>query len=243
MLRQVTLATLRRRATRLHAKGRRSLARRSIGTEILDDTSDAASAALPARKKGRERRQQIIEASKEVLMTSGITGLVLRDIAVQLGITHGNLQYYFPTKEDLLVAIFDQELLSYTESLHHAVKQTSSRRGRIAAIIDSGLGLTKSKSTKLWRMLISFADQRPQLAAILQKQNMQYDREVAAELAGIVPDLSEIRRLHIAQIIRMMLDGFSIQLTWADPNSPETLALESELKATLTAWILLPEDN
>ncbi len=82
----------------------------------MDDSTNDASPGLPARKKGRERRQQIIDAAKEVLMTSGITSLVLRDIAVQLGITHGNLQYYFPTKEDLLVAIFDQELLTYTDS-------------------------------------------------------------------------------------------------------------------------------
>ncbi len=92
-------------------------------------------------------------------------------------------------------------------------------------------------------MLISFADQRPQLAEILKKQNMQYDREVADELAVIIPEVSEVRRKHIAQIIRMMLDGFSIQLTWDDPGSPEMLALESELKVTLSTWILMPEDS
>jgi|JI10StandDraft_1071094.scaffolds.fasta_scaffold01704_11 AcrR family transcriptional regulator len=214
-----------------------------MGMQKLDDSSNAGSSPLPARRKGRERRQQIIDTAKEVLMTSGITSLVLRDIAVQLGITHGNLQYYFPTKEDLLVAIFDQELIAYTDSLHNAAKQTTSRQGRIAAILDAGLALTKSKSTTLWRMLISFADQRPQLAEILKKQNMRYDTEVAEELAVIIPEVSEGRRKHIAQIVRMMLDGFSIQLTWDDPNSPEMRALESELKVTLATWILLPEDR
>ncbi len=214
-----------------------------MGLRNLDDSPTAASPTLPARKKGRERRQQIIDTAKEVLMTSGITSLVLRDIAVQLGITHGNLQYYFPTKEDLLVAIFDQELLAYTDSLHRAAKQTTSRQGRIAAILDAGLAVTKSKSTSLWRMLISFADQRPQLAEILKKQNLQYDLELASELALIIPEVTEDRRKHIAQITRMMLDGFSIQLTWDDPNSPEMRALESELKVTLASWILAPEDR
>jgi AcrR family transcriptional regulator len=210
-----------------------------MGTELLDDSSRAALSTLPLRKKGRERRQLIIDTAKEVLMSSGITGLVLRDVAEKLGITHGNLQYYFPTKEDLLVAIFDQELLQYTESLHKAVGRTSTRQGRIAAIVEAGLAQTKTKSTTLWRMLISFADQRPQLAAILKKQNTQYDREVADELAKIVPEVSEMRRMHIAQMIRMMLDGFSVQLTWDDPNSSEMLALQSELKVTLTTWVLM----
>ena len=216
---------------------------RPIGNAVVNDTSDAVAAGLPARRKGRERRQQIVDAAKEVLLTQGITGLVLRDIAVQLGITHGNLQYYFPTKEDLLVAIFDQELLSYTDSLHSAAKQTSSRQGRIAAILDSGFSQVKTKSSTLWRMLMSFAEQRPQLAEILKQQNLRFDSEVASELALIVPEVSEMRRKHIAQAFRMMLDGFAVQLIWEEPTSPEIIALESELKVMLTAWILAPEDR
>jgi hypothetical protein len=40
-------------------------------------------------------------------------------------------------------------------------------------------------------------------------------------------------------MIRMMLDGFSVQLTWDDPDSSEMLALQSEIKVTLTSWVLM----
>ena len=58
-------------------------------------------------KKGDARRQQILDTAKALLLDGGPDRLALRDIAERLGITHGNLQYYFRTKQDLLVAIFD----------------------------------------------------------------------------------------------------------------------------------------
>lgn len=196
-----------------------------------------AGATLPARKKGRERRQLIIDTARDILKTSGITGLVLRDVADELGITHGNLQYYFPTKEDLLLAIFDQELLKYTTTLHEAIKRTSSKQGRIAAIVDSGFSQLRSDSTPLWRMIISMCDQSPALADILRQVNKRYDQELADELASIAPEMPAQRRHHIAQMIRLMLDGLGVQLGWDDANSADMRALESELKATISSWI------
>ena len=42
--------------------------------------------------KGQKRRQQIIDAAKQALIEGGANSLVLRDVADQIGITHGNLQ-------------------------------------------------------------------------------------------------------------------------------------------------------
>jgi AcrR family transcriptional regulator len=204
----------------------------------LTKENSPAGATLPARKKGRERRQLIVDTARDILKTSGISGLVLRDVADQLDITHGNLQYYFPTKEDLLVAIFDQELLKYTTTLHEASKRTSSRQGRVAAIVDSGFSQLRSDSTPLWRMLISLADQSPALADILRQVNKRYDQELADELASIAPEMPAQRRHHIAQMFRLLLDGLGAQLSWDDANSADMRALESELKATMTSWIL-----
>ena len=85
-------------------------------------------------KKGRERKRQILSAARTRLIKSGIDGLVLREIADDLGITHGNLQYYFQTKGELLKAIYDEEVLKYTDSMQEAIRNTSSKQGRLSAI-------------------------------------------------------------------------------------------------------------
>lgn len=190
-----------------------------------------------AGSKGQIRRQQIIDAAKQALIEGGSNSLVLRDVADQIGITHGNLQYYFPTKNDLLIAIFDQAVEKYTQSMKVAVSETSTRKGRLDAIIDAGIAELKSPETALWRMMMSLADHNPDMASILKKENDLYEQVVAEELELISPDLSYQRRRHIARIIHAILDGLGIQFSYEDAEGPEMRALASEIKIALFAML------
>ena len=188
-------------------------------------------------RKGDERRQSIIDTATQVLLEGGPGSLVLRDVAERLGITHGNLQYYFPTKSALLLSIFDGELEKFTEGIRSAVSGTSTKRGRLAAIIDSGIEELKSPSTALWRMMISMAEHSPEMAEILKKENDRYREVLAQELKQIAPSLSVQRRRHIARIVQAVLDGLAIQFIHENPDSTEMRALQSEIKAALVALV------
>jgi AcrR family transcriptional regulator len=188
-------------------------------------------------RKGEAKRQQLLDTAKQMLLDGGVEAFVLRDVAERVGITHGNLQYYFRTKQDLMVAIFDQEVAKYTGSLQEAVAATTTRRGRLGAIIDAGLKELRSPDTALWRMVMSMADHSPDMAALLKKENDLYQAVVARELKQIAPQLSTQRRKQIARIIQAILDGLGIQFVHEDPDSAEMRALESEIKAAIVALV------
>jgi AcrR family transcriptional regulator len=188
-------------------------------------------------RKGEAKRQQILDTAKQMLLDGGVDAFVLRDVAERVGITHGNLQYYFRTKQDLMVAIFDQEIAKYTDSLQDAVAATTTRRGRLGAIIDAGLKELRSPDTALWRMVMSMADHSPDMAALLKKENDLYQSVVVKELKQIAPQLSSQRRRQIARIIQAILDGLGIQFVHEDPDSAEMRALESEIKAAIVALV------
>jgi AcrR family transcriptional regulator len=192
---------------------------------------------LPARAKGRERRRQIIEASRRRLLAAGIDGLVLRDIAEELGITHGNLQYYFGTKASLLEAIFDEEIVKYTDTMKSALGATSSQEGRLAAFLDSSVDLLSFDEVRLWHVLFGIAHQTPELAAILRRENERYELTLAEELGRLFPDMPQERRLHVARMIRMLIDGLGITVIYERPDSPEMLAMKGELKAMLNVML------
>src|SRR5258708_9936148 len=48
-------------------------------------------------------REQIVRAAAESLLENGYAGTSVRAIASRAGVAIGNLQYYFPTKSELLV--------------------------------------------------------------------------------------------------------------------------------------------
>ncbi len=193
----------------------------------------------PARAKGRERRRQIIDAAKRRLLLLGVDGLVLRDIAVDLGITHGNLQYYFATKASLVEAIFDEEIAKYTDTMKTALGATTTQKGRLSALLDSSLDLLSIDDVRLWHILFGIAHQNPELAVILKRENERYEATLAEEFGQIFPEMTAERRIHVAKIIRMLIDGLGITVIYERPDTPSMTAIKSEIKVVLNTLLNL----
>jgi len=66
-------------------------------------------------RKGAKRISEIVDAGANLLMTEGFSSLTKRRVANRLGISHGNVSYYFPTRDSLWNAVIDFELKKYYE--------------------------------------------------------------------------------------------------------------------------------
>ncbi len=76
--------------------------------------------SLDVTRKGAERIADIVKAGAEILLDESFSSLTKRRIAKRLGISHGNVSYYFPTRESLWHAVIDYELKEYYQR-HHGV--------------------------------------------------------------------------------------------------------------------------
>jgi AcrR family transcriptional regulator len=63
------------------------------------------------------RREQIIEAAVAIIAEQGLQNLSLSEIENRAGMSRGQLTYYFPTKEDILLAVFDRLVLLMYERI------------------------------------------------------------------------------------------------------------------------------
>jgi AcrR family transcriptional regulator len=54
------------------------------------------------------RREQIVDAATAIITEQGIQNLSLSEIEKKAGMSRGQLTYYFPAKEDILLAVFDR---------------------------------------------------------------------------------------------------------------------------------------
>ncbi len=75
---------------------------------------------LDVTRKGAERIADIVKVGAEILLEEGFSSLTKRRIAKRLDISHGNVSYYFPTRESLWHAVIDYELKEYY-TRHHGV--------------------------------------------------------------------------------------------------------------------------
>ncbi len=56
-------------------------------------------------QKGLAKREAILDAALEVFGEVGLHGASLREIAGRVGVSHQSLMHYFPTKNELLMAV------------------------------------------------------------------------------------------------------------------------------------------
>ncbi len=61
-------------------------------------------------RKGAARVVEIARVGTEIVLEEGFASLTKRRVATRLGIGHGNVGYYFPTRESLWRAVVDYEL-------------------------------------------------------------------------------------------------------------------------------------
>jgi AcrR family transcriptional regulator len=64
----------------------------------------------PQSEVARQRREQIIEAAVAIIAEHGLNKLSLDRIEKRVNMKRGQLTYYFPHKEDILLAAFDRLL-------------------------------------------------------------------------------------------------------------------------------------
>jgi TetR/AcrR family transcriptional repressor of nem operon len=64
-----------------------------------------------------EKRIEIMDAAERRIRTAGYNGFSFRDIASDVGVKSSSIHYYFPTKEDLGVAVARRYTDRFFESL------------------------------------------------------------------------------------------------------------------------------
>ncbi|GJE29291.1 HTH-type transcriptional regulator RutR [Methylobacterium organophilum] len=77
----------------------------------------AAAGTRRRRKDGEARREAILDAGLEVFSTVGLHGASLDQIAERAGLSKTNLLYYFPSKEELYVAVLRRVLTVWLDPL------------------------------------------------------------------------------------------------------------------------------
>jgi TetR/AcrR family transcriptional regulator, cholesterol catabolism regulator len=83
-----------------------------------------AETAAPARKKGRGRRAEVIEASAQLFYSQGYDATSVQDIADALGLLKGSVYYYMDSKEDLLFEIIEQGHHQLTQLVQEVLELT-----------------------------------------------------------------------------------------------------------------------
>ena len=152
-------------------------------------------------EKGRRKAAHILEQATEVLTHDGYSQFSLRRVARAAGVTLGNLQYYFPTKPDLVEAMLVHIATGYVDTFDRLMAEVKGRpEEQLAAVLSYVIrDLSSSRTTVLFPELWSMANHEPGIQQFVEDLYESYRRVVAGLIASINPRLSlgQVRLLTI----------------------------------------------
>jgi AcrR family transcriptional regulator len=97
----------------------------------LSAFSTAATGGRKKRGEGHTRREEILQAAKELFLEQGYDSTTIRKIADRVGVSAPALYLYFQDKEQMMLALCDQTFGYLIESIGEIEKNVSDLRERI----------------------------------------------------------------------------------------------------------------
>lgn len=175
-------------------------------------TLEPPKTGLAARKKERTRRQ-LAEAAAELFYERGYAATTVDDIVAAVDVSPRTFFRYFPTKEDLVVALGATSLDLFLEALRGRPLGESLQAAVVAAV-DQTLASGWEDTTRV-RSFLALIRETPQLRARWLEEaygNRDLMAEVIAARTGTDP--SDLRNLIIAGTITLTINT-ALQ-AWAD---------------------------
>ncbi|MCY1080478.1 TetR/AcrR family transcriptional regulator [Archangium lansingense] len=164
-----------------------------------------------ASSKGQERREAVLDAAERLLVDEGHGALTMRGVAQRAGIRLGNLQYYFPTSEELVQALLARVLERATARLEERMGLAGNPAEALDAALDSLLeDQLNPDSYRLFYDLWALAAREPAIAAELRAFYARYVDRTEELLVNAAPGLPRAEARVRAELLVALLEGLSL---------------------------------
>ncbi|MCC5474776.1 TetR/AcrR family transcriptional regulator [Streptomyces barringtoniae] len=141
-----------------------------------DSGEETGRAARSRRSDARRNKETLLEAAAAVFVTSGVEAPV-RDIAARAGVGVGTIYRHFPTRADLIIAVYRHQVESLAEAGPALLKTTPTAH----AALGQWIGL-----------FVDFLVTKHGLAAVLKSDSAGFDTLHAYFLDRLVPVCTEL---------------------------------------------------
>jgi len=162
--------------------------------------------------KGQHRADEILAAARAVLVEEGYPALTTRKVAQRVRIRQSNVQYYFPSKADLVRALFGRAMTDSMQGLARrmAAGRLSPRR-RFLWSIDQFLQSHRDREEQVFlRELWALAAHEPDVAEAMNGFYARWVDLTTNTLLKLSPRLGKRRAQRRALAIVALVDGMSL---------------------------------
>lgn len=143
--------------------------------------------SLLKEKLRQERAGLILDVAEEVLAEKGYHDTSMDEIASRVGVAKGTLYQHFPSKEDLIFALFERNLVLFEQTVEQVAGSALTARAKLERILHYVYQERRGPHARLLQLLYQNVDIRKSL---IEKKGQLRDRleQVAVQIRTILED-------------------------------------------------------
>lgn len=159
-----------------------------------------------------DKRQLILASALDLLKESGDAGLTMRQLANRADMRLSNVQYYFKSKNDVLIAMVESYFDDCIEDLRQLTGDVDKTdiRARARVMIKSGLshGSHLSDICRIFRELWAISSRSPEIEAAMQAYYRRFSEMVSVFILGT--EANTAQRNRVSAMLIPYFEGYSI---------------------------------
>ena len=171
-----------------------------------------------------DTRQRLIDAACELFWERGYAATGLAEILVAAGARGGSLYHFFPTKDDLLLAVIDRQTRVIETTLENALAAHDEPLDKALAIVEFYRRFmhrtTCTLGCPLTNLAGEIADSHPQAGAAIAAFNDRLVDRIAQPIALARATQVDPAALALARTILCMIQGATLQSRASKDESP-----------------------
>ena len=148
----------------------------------------APTGARPLKERQREQREQLIlQAAEELFLERGFYDTSVDDIAARVGIAKGTVYLHFPSKEELVLALFERNLNQFLNTLDTILSSPSSPRDKLRTVLEQVYTGVLGEHFQLLHSVMQNAELRSRLNSDRQAQQDRW-RALAERVGSVLEE-------------------------------------------------------
>lgn len=175
-------------------------------------------------EKARKTAASILEAAEQVMIDHGYHNFSMRRVATAAGVTVGNLQYHFATKDRLIEAMLDHCIGRYLElfariRIEAGTDPKEQLRDLVHVIFED---LKTPSTTRFFPELWSLSNHEPSATQLMDEMYAQYRAVLVDVVQAINPRLSVQQAEELALFMSASMEGHTVFVGHDKPWQDQT---------------------
>ncbi|MFN8440534.1 MAG: TetR/AcrR family transcriptional regulator [Caldilineaceae bacterium] len=171
------------------------------------------------RRNAEATRDLIFAACNRILQREGLASLTLDAVAEEAGLSKGGLLYHFPSKVEMIEALFQYHIDRFNQRLEALVIEEGQETGGwLRAYAQASIEqITDPDKASMFASLFAAGERYPTVLAIMKRSYDEWQQQV--ERCGVAPD--------VAMLVRLTVDGlwFTEMYQYAPPSIEQRKAV------------------